>query len=77
MADTDDPRCQQCVRADLRLAEDFTRWELAAARIAELSAMGTLMNSCRRADGYRVCYRGFPSRLGVLPRYQGQLIDGP
>lgn len=67
-----------CVADDHRLTEKFVRGEDAAERIADLTAKGTLLNSCYSAErGYLVCYRGVRSTRGILPRYEGQPIGVP
>lgn len=78
MSDLSACPCLNCIAADHRLTEEFVRREDAAERIADLTAKGTLLNSCYRADRvYLVCYRGVRSTRGVLPRYEGQAIDAP
>lgn len=78
MASLSDCPCLQCVSADRRLTEEFRTEEEAATRIADLSAKGILLNSCRRDQGpYRVCYRGVSSTAGILPRYEGEQIGVP
>lgn len=70
--------CLGCVPPDLRLMENFASADAAATRITALSAKGMQHFSCsRRAGTHYVCYRGIPSRWGLLPRYEGQFIDGP
>lgn len=78
MAGIDDSPCLECIRADLRLTEKFSIGDAAVSRIADLSAKGMQHYSCYRNRGtYFICYRGIPSSHGLLPRYEGQAIDGP
>lgn len=72
--------CSRCIAEKVRLTEEFMRQEDAAARIADLTAKGTLLSSCycEPAAVYLVCYRGVQSTSGeILPRYEGQLLDAP
>lgn len=78
MARLDCP-CERCIPDHHRLTEEFSCQADAAMRIADLTAKGTLLNSCY-CDGrvYLVCYRGVRSSSGeVLPRYEGQLLGVP
>ena len=78
MSNLGDCPCLHCVAADHRLTEEFVRREDAVERIVDLTAKGTLLNSCCCADRiYLVCYRGVATTQGVLPRYEGQAISGP
>lgn len=78
MARTDERPCLACVRDDLRLTERFSVCDDAVTRITDLSAKGLKHYFCYRAQGsYFVCYRGILTRQGLLPRYEGQMIDGP
>lgn len=78
MSNLSDCPCLHCVAADHRLTEEFVRREDAVERIVDLTAKGTLLNSCYCADRiYLVCYRGVATPEGVLPRYEGQPISGP
>lgn len=70
--------CEQCIKDELRLTEEFAHADKAAARVADLTAKGTLLNSCYCEEGiYFVCFRGVRTTQGVLPRYEGQLLDAP
>lgn len=78
MSDPSACPCLHCIADDCRLTEEFVRREDAAERIADLTAKGTLHNSCYCPDRvYLVCYRGVRSSQGILPRYEGQLIGVP
>lgn len=78
MSRASDCACLACVRDELRLTESFDACDAAMARITDLSAKGLQHYSCSRGrHSYFVCYRGIPSSEGLLPRYEGQRIDGP
>lgn len=78
MSDLSACPCLHCVADDHRLTEEFLRREDAVERIVDLTAKGTLLNSCYCADRiYLVCYRGVATTQGILPRYEGQLIGVP
>ena len=78
MARSDNSACLNCIRDDLRLTERFASSPAAVTRITDLSAKGLQHYACQRNQhDYFVCYRGIPSSQGLLPRYEGQAIDGP
>lgn len=69
--------CADCVRPDLRITEEYELIDSATARITDLAGKGTLAFACARGPRIQVCYRGVHGSAGVLPRYEGELIDGP
>lgn len=78
MARSDNNTCLNCIRDDLRLTEQFASGDAAITRVTDLSAKGMQHYACHRTrEHYFVCYRGIPSSHGLLPRYEGQIIDGP
>ena len=73
----DDHPCLACIPEAFRLTQTFAAGDAAASRIAALSAICIRHFSCQRRGTYFVCHRGVPSRHGLLPHYEGQLLDGP
>lgn len=77
MAAIDDRSCLACIDEGFRLTERFVAADAAARRIAALSATSLQHFACQRRGAHYVCHRGIPSRYGLMPHYEGQLIDGP
>jgi hypothetical protein len=70
--------CVNCVPVLSRITEQFDDCAQMAQRMAALAAMSTLAFACADSNGKgQICYKGFATRYGVLPRYEGTLMSTP
>lgn len=78
MTNLNDCPCIRCIVDEKRVTEEFGSGEDFRSRVVDLSVKGVTFNSCEcRRGTFLICYRGLGSPSGTLPRYEGQLIDGP
>ncbi|MDK9725027.1 MAG: hypothetical protein OEL88_09040 [Sterolibacteriaceae bacterium MAG5] len=78
MANLNDCPCIHCIGDEKRMTEEFRDAEVFRERIVDLSEKGVTFNSCECGSGiFLICYRALACATGMLPRYEGQAIDGP